>query len=83
MMPCMIFKLPCIIFKVQCFCIGGILSALEFHRLATHDCASILDSIAKRTSCFHHYSHGASLHHCSFSRVVFTLVLSDSTYMLL
>ena len=35
-----------------------------------HDCASILDSIAKKTSCFHHFSHGASLHH----RMIFTLV---------
>ena len=25
-----------------------------------HDCASILDSIAKKTSCFHYFSHGAS-----------------------
>ena len=40
----------------------------------THDCASILDSIAKKTSCFHYFSHGASLHHCSFSRMIFTLV---------
>ena len=39
-----------------------------------HDCASILDSIAKKTSCFHCFSHGASLHHCSFSRMIFTLV---------
>ena len=30
----------------------------------THNCASILDSIAKGTSCF---LHGASLHHHSFS----------------
>ena len=28
----------------------------------THDCASILDSIAKGTSCFHYFLHGASLH---------------------
>ena len=35
---------------------------------------SILDSIAKKTSCFHHFSHGASLRHCSFSRMIFTLV---------
>ena len=27
----------------------------------THDCASILDSIAKGTSCFHYFSRGASL----------------------
>ena len=33
----------------------------------THDCASILDSIAKGTSCFHYFSHGASLHCHSFS----------------
>ena len=33
----------------------------------THDCASIFDSIAKGTSCFHHFSHGASLHRHSFS----------------
>ena len=39
-----------------------------------HDCASILDSIAKKTSCFHHFSHGASLHHCSFSRMIFTRI---------
>ena len=40
----------------------------------THDCASILDSIAKGTSCFHYFSHGASLHRHSFSRMIFTLV---------
>ena len=39
-----------------------------------HDCASILDSIAKGTSCFHYFSHGASLHRHSFSRMIFTLV---------
>ena len=33
----------------------------------THDCASILDSIAKGTSCFHYFLHGASLHRRSFS----------------
>ena len=33
----------------------------------THDCASILDSIAKETSCFHYFLHGASLHRHSFS----------------
>ena len=27
-----------------------------------HDCASILDSIAKGIPCFHDFSHGASLH---------------------
>ena len=42
----------------------------------THDCASILDSIAKETSCFHYFSHGASLHRHSFSRMIFTLVYS-------
>ena len=26
----------------------------------THDCASILDSITKKTSCFHYFSHGAT-----------------------
>ena len=26
-----------------------------------HDCASILDSIAKGTSCFHYFLHGASI----------------------
>ena len=41
----------------------------------THDCASILDSIAKGTSCFHYFSHGASLHRHSFSRMIFTLVI--------
>ena len=40
----------------------------------THDCASILDSIAKGTSCFHYFSHGTSLHRHSFSRMIFTLV---------
>ena len=35
----------------------------------------LLDSIAKKTSCFHYFSHGASLHHCSFSTMIFTLVL--------
>ena len=28
----------------------------------THDCASILDSIAKKSSCSHDFLHGASLH---------------------
>ena len=42
-----------------------------FRQRVTH---SILDSIAKKTSCFHNFSHGASLHHCSFSRMIFTLV---------
>ena len=32
-----------------------------------HDCASILDSIAKGTSCVHYLSHGASSHRHSFS----------------
>ena len=40
----------------------------------TLDCASILDSIAKGTSCFHYFSHGTSLHRHSFSRMIFTLV---------
>ena len=41
----------------------------------THDCASILDSIAKGTSYFHYFSHGTSLHRHSFSRMIFTLVI--------
>ena len=41
----------------------------------THDCASILDSIAKGTSCFHYFSHGTSLHRHSFSRMIFTLLI--------
>ena len=40
----------------------------------THDCASSLDSNAKGRSCFHYFSHGASLHRHSFSRMIFTLV---------
>ena len=40
----------------------------------THDCASILDSIAKGTSYSHYFSHGASLHHLTFSGMIFTLV---------
>ena len=45
----------------------------------THDCASILDSIAKGTSCFHYFSHGTSLHRHSFSRMIFTLVIIMET----
>ena len=45
-----------------------------FKQRVMHDCASILDSIAKEIACFHYFSHGASLHHCSFSRMIFTLV---------
>ena len=41
----------------------------------THECASILDSIAKGTSCFHYFLHGASLHPHSF---IFTLVYFKS-----
>ena len=41
---------------------------------AKDDCASILDSIAKRASCSHCFSHCASLHQYSFSRMIFTLV---------
>ena len=41
----------------------------------TYDCASILDSIAKKTSCYHCFSHGASLYQQSFSRMNFTLSL--------
>ena len=44
----------------------------------THDCASILDSIAKGTSCSHYFLHGASLHPHSFSRMIFTLVYNSS-----
>ena len=40
---------------------------------------SIFDSIAKKTSCFHYFSHGASLHHCSF---IFTLVYTNLAYVL-
>ena len=47
----------------------------------THDCASILDSIAKGTSCFHYFSHGTSLHHHSFSRMIFTLVYIDALHL--
>ena len=32
----------------------------EYVGRVTHDCASILDSIAKKTSCSHCFSHGAS-----------------------
>ena len=45
-----------------------------------HDCASILNSIAKGTSCFHYFSHGASLHRHSFSRMMFTLVKYVTVY---
>ena len=45
-----------------------------FRQRVTHDYASILDSIAKKTSCSHCFLHGASLHHCSFSRMIFALV---------
>ena len=34
----------------------------------------VSDSIAKKTSCSHCFSHGASLHQHSFSRMIFTLV---------
>ena len=40
-----------------------------FRQRVTHDCASILDSIAKKTSIFR------MVHHCSFSRMIFTLVI--------
>ena len=46
----------------------------------THDCASILDSIAKGTFCFYYFSHGAALHRHSFSRMIFTLVLLYYTH---
>ena len=31
---------------------------------------SLIVYIGKKTSCFHYFSHGASLHHCSFSRIL-------------
>ena len=40
----------------------------EYVGRVTHDCGSI---IAKKTSCSHCFSHGASLHHCSFSFTYF------------
>ena len=43
----------------------------------------ILDSIAKGTSCFHYFSHGASLHPHSFSRMIFTLVYILLVWMIL
>ena len=43
-----------------------------------HDCASILDSISKKTSCFNYFSHGASLHQYSFSRMIFTQVIFNN-----
>ena len=44
---------------------------LNYVRRVTHDCASILDIIAKGICCFHNFSHGASLHPYSF---IFALV---------
>ena len=38
----------------------------------THNCGSILDNIAKGTSCFHYFSHCASLHRHSFSGRIIT-----------
>ena len=38
-----------------------------FRQRVTHDFASILDSIAKKTFCSYYFWHGASLHHRSFS----------------
>ena len=35
---------------------------LNYVGRVTHDCAGILDSIAKGIPCFHDFSHGASLH---------------------
>ena len=35
---------------------------------------SLIYSIATKTSCFHYFSHGASLHRHSFSRMTFALV---------
>ena len=42
-----------------------------FRPRVTHDCATILDSIAKKTSCSQDFSHGTSLHQHSFSRMIF------------
>ena len=39
-----------------------------------HDCAIVSLIVAKKTSCSHCFSHGASLHQHSFSRMIFTLV---------
>ena len=41
-----------------------------------HDCASILDNIAKKTSCSHCFSHGTSLHQHSFSRMIFSRIFA-------
>ena len=40
---------------------------LNYVGRVTHDCASILDSIAKGISLFPRFSHGASLHPYSFN----------------
>ena len=47
---------------------------LTIHARVTHDCGSILDSVAKKTSC---YSHTAPLHHYSFSCMIFALVYTN------
>ena len=44
---------------------------LNYVGRVTHDCAGILDSIAKGIPCFHDFSHGASLHPYS---MIFALV---------
>ena len=45
-----------------------------------HDCASILDSIAKGIPCFHDFSHGASLHPYSFNGMIFCTYFSWFAY---
>ena len=42
-----------------------------FRQSVTHDCASFLDSIAKKTYCSRDFSHDTSLHQHS---IIFTLV---------
>ena len=40
----------------------------------THDCASILDGVAKMTSCSHYFCHVPFVNHHSFIKMFFTLV---------
>ena len=51
-----------------------------YRQRVTHDCASILDSIAKGTFCFHYFLHDASLHRHSLSGMIFTLVQCSYSY---
>ena len=44
-------------------------------------CYSILDSMAKKTSCCHYFSHGASLHQHSFSTMTYNIYINRSRYM--